>query len=103
MIALSAAPTAAFTANDFTPPLLTNVLFTDQSVRFTDHRLWDFSDGDTARSQNPVHAYQNPGTYTVTPIAFTCNGPIRSPSRSPLTLLPRSMSPARPQRQCAMR
>ena len=73
VIAPSAAPTAAFTANDFTPPLLTNVLFTDQSVGSPTTWLWDFGDGDTARSQNPVHAYQNPGTYTVTLIAFTCN------------------------------
>lgn len=28
--------------------------------------LWQFGDGDTSTAKNPVHLYQQPGTYTVT-------------------------------------
>jgi len=28
--------------------------------------LWDFGDGETSDELNPIHVYQNPGTYTVT-------------------------------------
>ncbi|MCC6837487.1 MAG: PKD domain-containing protein, partial [Bacteroidia bacterium] len=28
--------------------------------------FWDFGDGNTSNQQNPVHIYNNPGTYTVT-------------------------------------
>lgn len=37
---------------------------------------WDFGDGSTSADVNPVHTYQNPGTYTVRLTAFdpgTCN------------------------------
>src|SRR5690606_971326 len=27
---------------------------------------WDFGDGDTSHTQNPVHAYNNAGTFTIT-------------------------------------
>ncbi|HNP97928.1 MAG TPA: PKD domain-containing protein, partial [Bacteroidia bacterium] len=47
--------------------------FTDLSTGGPTAWIWDFGDGDTARSQNPTHAFQNPGTYTITLIAFTCN------------------------------
>ncbi len=30
---------------------------------------WDFGDGATSKAKNPVHAYQEPGSYTVTLIA----------------------------------
>lgn len=73
IIAPSAAPTADFVISDPTPPLATGVTFTDASVGSPTGWLWDFGDGDTARSQNPVHAFANPGTYTITLIAFTCN------------------------------
>ncbi|MBK7853281.1 MAG: PKD domain-containing protein [Bacteroidetes bacterium] len=73
VIASSVAPTADFVIADPNPPLATGVQFTDLSVGSPTAWLWDFGDGDTARSQNPVHAFDNPGTYTITLIAFTCN------------------------------
>ncbi|MFM9028487.1 MAG: PKD domain-containing protein, partial [Bacteroidota bacterium] len=72
VIAPSFAPTASFIVSDYTPPLATGVQFTDQSIGGPTGWLWDFGDGDTSRRQNPVHAYQTPGTYTVTFIAFSC-------------------------------
>ncbi|MBK7571474.1 MAG: PKD domain-containing protein [Bacteroidetes bacterium] len=55
------------------PPLGVNVAFTDTSVGGPTAWLWDFGDGDTARSQNPLHTFAAPGTYTITLVAFTCN------------------------------
>jgi PKD repeat protein len=73
VIAPSIAPTAAFAMSDVTPPLGVNVNFTDQSVGGTTGWLWYFGDGDTARSQNPHHAYSTGGAYTVTLISFQCS------------------------------
>lgn len=72
VIAPSVAPVAGATVSDFTPPLGINVQFTDTSQGGPTTWLWDFGDGDTARSQNPLHAYSAPGTYTVTFVAFSC-------------------------------
>ena len=43
------------------------ISFTDSSVSDTTITQWDwnFGDGSTDSVQNPVHVYQNPGTYTV--------------------------------------
>jgi PKD repeat protein len=73
VIAPSTAPTAAFTMATTTPPLNVGIQFTDQTVGGPTAWLWNFGNGDTARSQNPVYAYSTPGTYTVTLVAFTCN------------------------------
>ncbi|MFC2113988.1 GEVED domain-containing protein [Bacteroidota bacterium] len=45
--------------------------FTEKSYTFgvnyqVSDWVWDFGDGDTSHSQNPVHTYINPGVYTVT-------------------------------------
>ena len=72
VIASAVAPNAACIVNDFTPPLNTNVQFTDQSVGNPTGWLWDFGDGDTSRRQNPLHAYSAPGTYNVMFVAFSC-------------------------------
>lgn len=63
---IGVAPTASFFA-DFTSgtaPL--EVTFTDESTgtSITDW-LWDFGDGSTSTTQNPVHTYTDPGQYTV--------------------------------------
>lgn len=73
VIASSAAPTANFLIGDPTPPLATGVQFTDLSQGSPTAWIWDFGDGDTAHTQNPVHSFAAPGTYTITLIAFTCN------------------------------
>jgi PKD repeat protein len=72
VIAPSLTPTAAIGVGDPTPPLLVNVQFTDLSLGGPVNWLWNFGDGDTARSQNPTHAYNAPGTYTVTLTAYSC-------------------------------
>ena len=53
VIAPSVAPVANFLVSDYTPPLATNVQFTDQSTGGPTSWLWDFGDGDTSRRQNP--------------------------------------------------
>lgn len=73
IIAPSVAPVAGFIIGNPNPPLGVNVQFTDTSTNGPTRWLWDFGDTDTAHSQNPLHTYANPGTYTVTLIAFTCN------------------------------
>lgn len=42
------------------------VTFTDGSLGSPTSFYWQFGDGFTSISQNPVHLYQTPGVYTVT-------------------------------------
>lgn len=35
---------------------------------------WDFGDGETSIANNATHAYVNPGTYTVSHVAYSSNG-----------------------------
>jgi PKD repeat protein len=45
-----------------------NVSFRDQSVGIRDNATtwsWDFGDGSTSTEENPVHQYQNPGSYSI--------------------------------------
>ncbi len=72
VIAPSVTPTAAFGIGNITPPLATNVQFTDLSAGGPVRWGWDFGDGDTAMTQNPVHAYMTSGTYTVRFVAYSC-------------------------------
>lgn len=47
------------------PPFM--VTFTDSTEHFTPiNYFWEFGDGNTSTSSNPVHVYQNPGFYDVT-------------------------------------
>ncbi|WNJ18160.1 PKD domain-containing protein [Pontibacter sp. G13] len=50
--------------------------FTDLSggLFAMDTWLWDFGDGNISNLQNPTHAYQAAGFYTVTLVAFDVNG-----------------------------
>jgi large repetitive protein len=41
------------------------VAFENNSINTSGH-YWDFGDGQTSTATNPVHVYNNPGTYTVT-------------------------------------
>ena len=59
-------PVAEFSATPTSgsPPL--EVEFTDLSINQIDSWAWDFGDGATSTSQNPMHIYANEGLYTVT-------------------------------------
>ncbi|MCC6412927.1 MAG: T9SS-dependent M36 family metallopeptidase [Saprospiraceae bacterium] len=59
------APTANFTA-DVTTTCFGIFNFTDQSTNTPQFYLWDFGDGNTSETVNPVHTYAVPGDYTVT-------------------------------------
>ncbi len=58
-------PNAAFTASNSTgiPPL--EVTFTDQSSQNTTNWYWDFGDGNSSNLQNPMHTYEDYGSYTI--------------------------------------
>lgn len=64
-VVLGAEPGAAFTANQTNVETGTNINFTDQSTGNPTSWNWDFGDGSTSTEQNPVYAYTNAGTYTV--------------------------------------
>ncbi|MEP7171739.1 MAG: M36 family metallopeptidase, partial [Bacteroidota bacterium] len=57
-------PVAAFNSNVSTVSCMGNVTFTDQSTQPFSW-LWRFGDNTTSTLQNPVHAYNTPGTYNV--------------------------------------
>jgi PKD repeat protein len=59
-------PTADFTAVPTTGAVPLSVQFTDASKGGPTSRSWDFGDGSTSSSVNPVHVYTTTGTYTVT-------------------------------------
>jgi len=56
---------AGFTADNTTPVTRQIVRFTDQSIGQGLSYSWNFGDGHTSTEQNPHHAYQLAGTYTV--------------------------------------
>jgi PKD repeat protein len=61
---------AAFSANDTLVYLPSaNVVFFNTSTDATSY-LWDYGDGVTSTDQNPWHAYDTSGIYTVTLIAY---------------------------------
>ena len=58
-------PVAGFTADKTSgsPPL--TITFTDASSGYPASYSWDFGDGGTSTSQNPVHTFASAGTYSV--------------------------------------
>ncbi len=67
-------PAASFTAVNTTAckaPLTVN--FTNTSTGAATYK-WDFGDGNTSGSSNPVHTYTTTGTFSVTLIATNANG-----------------------------
>ena len=63
--------TAIFTYT--VPPMGGNtVFFTDMSVGSPTDWLWDFGDGQTSQLQNPIHEYDDSGTY---PVCLTISSP----------------------------
>ncbi|MDD1720185.1 MAG: PKD domain-containing protein [Methanoregulaceae archaeon] len=64
-VTVTAKPKAAFSADtSFGLPPLT-VHFTDLSTESPTTWAWDFGDGTTSNVKNPVHVYDDPGSYTV--------------------------------------
>ena len=70
--AMAIPPVADFTVNPSSGmgrvPL--TAYFTDTSTGSVGEWWWDFGDGSTSTSQNPVHQYQYTGTYVVTLTVF---------------------------------
>ncbi len=60
---------AAFSADRITGNIPLKVQFTDESYGFNttppDTWTWDFGDGNTSTSKNPLHEYKTAGDYTV--------------------------------------
>lgn len=48
--------------------------------------FWDFGDGNSSQLQDPVHVYDDPGTYTVTLTVITGNGCVNDNIGTPLTV-----------------
>ncbi len=69
-------PDPVFSFNQDGPCVPVSVQFTDESqspVAITGYE-WNFGDGLSSFVQNPVHIYQNPGTYDVTLTVYSANG-----------------------------
>ena len=61
-----AAPVTDFYADVTSGTAPLTVKFTDTSTNIPTSYNWNFGDGSTSTSQNPIHKYASPGTYTVT-------------------------------------
>ena len=72
--AVSEPPVADFIANKTHLAEGQAVAFTDTSANSPTSWLWNFGDGGTSTEQNPTHAYQTAGTYTVTLTATNAFG-----------------------------
>ena len=59
------APAPAFTADKTIIAIDSSITFTDNSLNAPTSWNWDFGDGNTSTEQNPDHAYNAPGLYTV--------------------------------------
>jgi len=61
---VSESPTAAFTFSPDKPEENTPVTFVNQSIGAVSY-LWEFGDGQVSTATNPVHQYNQSGTYNV--------------------------------------
>jgi Zn-dependent metalloprotease len=69
----TAPPAVSFKVSD-TASCSGQIQFFDQSLNGPNGWQWDFGDGNSSTQQNPLHTYQNSGTYTVTLIATNSFG-----------------------------
>jgi PKD repeat protein len=67
-------PKPDFYAEETEAYLKSPVQFYDQSGNFPESWSWDFGDGSTSTEQDPVHIYNEAGTYTVSLIATNSGG-----------------------------
>ncbi|MDX1629125.1 MAG: PKD domain-containing protein [Fulvivirga sp.] len=58
-------PVAEFSISDIVPPVGIDIQFTNKSLNGSRY-TWQFGDGNTSPEENPTHAYELPGKYTVT-------------------------------------
>lgn len=58
-------PVAGFTADKTSGSYPLTITFTDTSSGYPASYSWNFGDGGSSTSQNPVHTYASAGTYTV--------------------------------------
>ena len=72
--AASASPVADFTANVTTGTVPKQIQFTDTSTGGASSWEWNFGDGTTSISRNPLHTYTYAGTYTVSLMATNTLG-----------------------------
>jgi PKD repeat protein len=72
IVVTEAAPTADFSGTPTSGYKPLTVQFTDSSTGSITSRAWTFGDGGTSTQQNPSHAYNATGTYTV---SLTVTGP----------------------------
>jgi gliding motility-associated-like protein len=72
-------PNASFTVNPSDVCAFQPVQFTDNSTGNIDQWLWQFGDGGTSTSQNPLYQFQDTGYFSVTLIVWsnTCPDTIR--------------------------
>ncbi|HPB30594.1 MAG TPA: PKD domain-containing protein [Candidatus Sumerlaeota bacterium] len=79
----TATPTPVVKADFYATPTRTlvnrDVAFVDLSAGEPEQWLWDFGDMNQSATQNPVHAYDTPGTYT---ISLTVSGPYGSDTQT---------------------
>jgi gliding motility-associated-like protein len=67
-------PDANFTAAPIPPIENTPTVFTNLSSPDAIRFFWDFGDGDTSVERNPIHQYNESGTYEVILIAYNAAG-----------------------------
>jgi PKD repeat protein len=67
-------------AQTLVPPFIYN--FKNKTNAANVKYMWDFGDGYTEASANPVHIYNTPGNFNVRLIAFSKNGCTNSKSVS---------------------
>jgi len=66
-------PVASFEIENGSGIVPLNVKFLDTSI-FPETWLWDFGDGSTSITQNPMHVYRSAGTYSVTLTVMNSGG-----------------------------
>jgi PKD repeat protein len=66
--------TAQFQADIIQGSAPITIQFSDRSNGYPTQWFWDFGDGTTSILPNPVHAYQTPGTYSVSLSVFNACG-----------------------------
>jgi PKD repeat protein len=77
-------PLVSFDAENIKGESPLAVSFYNRSFQGVQTYLWDFGDGQTSTERNPVHTYQNPGTYYVT---LTVTGPAGSSTEKKINLI----------------